>query len=416
LPTNHLARLRVNAEVLSWQSQTRIAVACIAAIAELLLLASPEPPAHSLVGLSPMPLILGATLAYVGVIAGTARLAATRGRVPDWLVLAGVLADVSFVFVMVAGVSPPPYYDRILIFAFFSLYLSTCCSGRRPGIVAAGLTLAGYVWLVDASITGGAQLAWREELWSMGVFVIGAGIVIAEHGSLNERLTRIVTLFARAEEGDFSLAYDEEADQRPDGIARVGRAYNRVRAQLANMVLTDPLSGCLNRRGFDQALAREVARASRSDGELALLALDLDHFKVVNDTRGHLVGDAVLREVGGLLRHIAREGDIVARTGGEEFSLVLPDTSAAGAAQLAMRICDELRRHQFGAEADAVQLTASIGVAAADRWDRRAVPGAADGLKARADEALYDAKRGGRDRARVWAPSRPEQLDLGVTL
>lgn len=401
--THHqIARFRGHAEVLSWQSRTRIAVASIAAICELLLLAGPD--AHPLTGLRPVPFILVATLLYVGVVSAATWLANRKPAAASWLTLACVVADVSFVFAMVAGVSLPVYYDRILVFVFFPLYLTTCCTARRQGVIATLITVAGYVLLVQASIRAGWPLLWREELWSLGVFLIVAIVLISEHGSLNDRLSRIVNLFARAEEGDFSQAYDEDADQRPDAIARVGRAYNRVRVQLASMVLTDPLTGCLNRRGFDQAVAREVARATRSGGELALLAIDIDHFKSVNDTMGHLTGDTVLRQAGALLRHIAREGDIVARTGGEEFSVVLPDTSASGAFHLASRICDEVRSHAFGDPAEPVRLTVSIGVAAGDHWDRGSAHRAAEALKGNADEALYAAKRSGRDRARVWAP------------
>lgn len=404
--TNHLqlARLRGHAEVLSWQSRTRIAVASIAAICELLLLAGPEP--HPLTGLRPVPFILIVTLLYVGVVSASSWLASRRPSAAGWLTVVCVVADVAFVFAMVAGVSLPVYYDRILVFVFFPLYLTTCCTARRQGILAALITVAGYVGLVHASIGAGWPLQWREELWSLGVFLIVASVLVSEHGSLNERLSRIVNLFSRAEEGDFSQAYDEEADQRPDAIARVGRAYNRVRVQLASMVLTDPLTGCLNRRGFDQAVAREVARSTRSGSELALLAIDIDHFKSVNDTMGHLTGDTVLRQFGSLLRHIAREGDVVARTGGEEFSIILPDTPASGAFHLAARVCDEVRAHIFGDAAEPVKLTVSVGVAAGDQWDRGDGPRAAEALKGCADEALYAAKRSGRDRARISEPVR----------
>ena len=216
------------------------------------------------------------------------------------------------------------------------------------------------------------------------------------------RLRRLVELFERAEEGDFAEPYLVEGDARPDPVNAVGRAYNRVREQLASMVLTDPLTGCLNRRGFDQSLARELSRAGRVGSEVSLLALDLDHFKSVNDTRGHLVGDAVLRETGELLRRTVRTGDLVARTGGEEFTILLPDTGSSGAYQLATRLCDAFRSHSFVVSGGAVRLTASLGAVASDgRMSDRL----GEELKHRADQALYAAKRTGRDRVRVWTPS-----------
>jgi diguanylate cyclase (GGDEF)-like protein len=178
------------------------------------------------------------------------------------------------------------------------------------------------------------------------------------------------------------------------------------------MVLTDPLTGCLNRRGFDQALAREVARSARAGSELALLALDLDHFKAINDTYGHLTGDEVLRAAGTLLNHTKRAGDVVARTGGEEFAVLLPDTDAAGAFQFANRLCDVLRRHSFPpatAGGPPIRITTSIGVVSgAPLLDSDA----AALFSERADIALYAAKRSGRDRVRAWGEhlSRDEKV------
>lgn len=412
MTTHPKERFRANAEVLDWQARTRIAVASIAAIGELLLLATPE--LNALTGIRPIPFILLTTVTYAGVIAAIASIATRKGA-SEWMVLGSLMADVAFVFAMVAGVSSPQYFDRILVFVFFALYPATWIAKRRHGIAAVLVTVAGYGALVKAALAHGAPLEWPEELWSLGVFVLVSLLMISEHGHLNDRLARIVALFSRAEQGDFSQAYDDAADQRPDAVARVGSAYNRVRAQLADMVLTDPLTGCLNRRGFDQSLAREVARAIRSGSELSLLALDIDHFKAVNDTHGHLAGDVVLREVGALLRRMAREGDIVARTGGEEYSIILPDTSAGGAHHLASRVCDEMRAHRFGDGSVRVGLTVSMGVAAVDRRDIRNSAQITDALKGRADEALYEAKRSGRDRAIVWRAPRGVQLDLGVS-
>jgi diguanylate cyclase (GGDEF)-like protein len=221
---------------------------------------------------------------------------------------------------------------------------------------------------------------------------------VLHYGEIQRRLSKIVALFGRAEEGDFTQAYDTQNDRFPDAITRVGRAYNRVQVQLAEMVLNDALTGCLNRRGFDQSLTREIARASRAGSDLSLLAIDLDHFKKVNDTFGHLAGDAVLREFGLLLSQAARAGDMVARTGGEEFSILLPDTANEGALNSANRLCEKIRTHTFLANGKPVKITASIGAVSA-----RPGRGESDvNLKLRADEALYAAKHAGRDRVEVW--------------
>jgi diguanylate cyclase (GGDEF)-like protein len=186
-------------------------------------------------------------------------------------------------------------------------------------------------------------------------------------------------------------------------------------------VLSDPLTGCANRRGFEQALAREISRASRAGTELALLVLDLDHFKLVNDTYGHPGGDEVLRATGRLLLEAARIGDIVARVGGEEFAVLLPATSADGALHFASRLCEVVRTHGFVLALDGgtIRVTTSIGVAAVAPRNARESANEATVLTRRSDMALYAAKRSGRDRARAWTsdletlprPSGPHVLD-----
>jgi diguanylate cyclase (GGDEF)-like protein len=165
------------------------------------------------------------------------------------------------------------------------------------------------------------------------------------------------------------------------------------------MVLSDPLTGCLNRRGFDQAMLSELTCMDRPDATVALLAVDIDHFKQVNDNYGHVAGDLVLRDFGKLLVRIARGGDIVARTGGEEFSILLPHTNEVGARAVAERVREALHAHEFLIDGTRIRLTASIGGASGLAQGGEA---SAARLTHMADQALYAAKRGGRDTTRIW--------------
>lgn len=400
MPTSN-THLRDRAEILGWQSRIRITAVTVAIIGILAMFAWGG---RVVVSARALEVLLVASAVYA-LLAWVCGWMSRRGEPPAGLVAASAASDVMIVFAITVAVSSPRYYARALIFAFFALHLTTFYFGRRQAVAVFTLTILSYLGLVQFSIMRGVPLVWGEELWSLGFFAVAGGVLLLEHGTLANRLSTIVRLFERAEEGDFSESYDDGGDRRPDAVTHVGRAYNRVRRQLASLVLTDALTSCVNRRGFDQALTREVARASRAGSELALLALDLDHFKTVNDTLGHLAGDAVLAEVGALLLRTAREGDVVARTGGEEFSLILPDTSASGAFQLASRLCDAVRAQAFAAGARGARLTVSIGVAAANPTLHSVTRETAEILKGRADEALYAAKRGGRDRVRAWAPS-----------
>jgi diguanylate cyclase (GGDEF)-like protein len=393
------SRASVNAEVLLWQSRVRMIVALVAGGAEFIL------QQHRILQGNALYLLEG-VCGYIAVITAVALFVQKTGRAPNWSVAITVIADILFIFGSTLVSSPPFYYDRILIFSFLVLHLTETYFGPEQAAFAAGLVVAGYLYMVHTMMGRGARLLWSEELWSVGVFALAAGVFVLQYGSFRKRLNTIRTLFERVEEGDFEGEYDTSADGRPDVVTVVGRVYNRVRLQLMEMVQTDPLTSCMNRRGFEQALSREIARSSRAGSEMSLLALDLDHFKQINDTRGHVFGDAILREVGALLRQTARAGDIVARTGGEEFSILLPDTPGNGAFHFANRLCDTFREHVFRVNSKEISLTISIGVVSTD-GDRPLVTdrgkNVAEEMKVRADEALYAAKRTGRDRVRAWS-------------
>lgn len=392
------------AATILWQSRIRIVVALVAGTASLLLLWT-----GALAGSATWVVAcVGGYLALVGTLHVVARHAR---ETPSPAIAIMLLGDLLLIFATTVLNSRPVYYDRSLIFSFFVLHLTEFYFGRVYAYFVTGAVACVYLALVDASIRHGAALAWGEELWSVGVFVIAAVLFAQQYGGMRRRVGKLVTLFERAEEGDFSQEYDVLADQRPDAVTAVGHAYNRVRAQLQSMVLTDPLTGCLNRRGFDQALGREIARSTRAGSELGLLAIDLDHFKLVNDTCGHLAGDAVLRDMGALLQQTVRAGDIVARTGGEEFTILLPDAGSTGAFQLATRLCERIRGRPFIVGGKQIRVTVSVGVVAGPG---SAVDRQGHELKLRADQALYAAKRMGRDRVLTWSPALSDRRSMEI--
>ncbi|HMN08339.1 MAG TPA: diguanylate cyclase [Gemmatimonadaceae bacterium] len=167
--------------------------------------------------------------------------------------------------------------------------------------------------------------------------------------------------------------------------------------RLEMLAHTDPLTAVLNRRALTERLVSELERVRRYDSTVSLLLIDIDHFKRVNDTHGHLVGDDVLMDVGALLQGAVRAVDVVARYGGEEFVIVLPETAVSGATVFAERIRELIEAHPFPLpDGGHLHLTASVGVASYP------APGleTAEDLLAAADQALYRAKAEGRNRVR----------------
>jgi two-component system cell cycle response regulator len=168
--------------------------------------------------------------------------------------------------------------------------------------------------------------------------------------------------------------------------------------RLEELAQTDPLTKTLNRRALGERLAAEMERVRRYSTTLSLLLIDLDHFKQVNDTHGHLAGDDVLIEVAAALQRVVRAVDIVARYGGEEFVVVLPETGAPGAEAFAERLRELIEGQLFAvSRGDAIRLTTSIGVAYFPGFGVESV----EDLLANADQALYRAKSEGRNRVRV---------------
>jgi diguanylate cyclase (GGDEF)-like protein len=186
-------------------------------------------------------------------------------------------------------------------------------------------------------------------------------------------------------------------DEMTHALERRDLELKRALQDLQEQAITDPLTGLVNRRYLREFLPRELTRAARNDESLAVVMVDIDYFKRVNDTFGHDAGDLVLRELGTLLRSQVRASDVACRFGGEEFALVLPESSAEGARQKAEAIRAAMKNLEIKYGGQPIgRLSASFGVAAFPEHAKDA-----DALLRVADEALYQAKGAGRDRVMV---------------
>jgi diguanylate cyclase (GGDEF)-like protein len=342
--------------------------------------------------------VLGLVVAYLLMHRLLLAYVRRTGRASHGLVLTTIAGDMIALFGAIALVTPPEHYERALIAAIFTVQLTQVFFGWSVTFANLVMVAIGYTTLIALGAESPDPTEPSEELWTLALFLIGAAVYVALQGRVARRMRSLVQVFTKAQEGDFSARYDEGEDDMPDPVTVIGRAYNRMRTHLELIVLTDPLSGCFNRRGLNQLAEREVSRAIRAKKNIAVLAIDVDHFKHINDEYGHLTGDEVIREVGTLLRETARDIDVVARIGGEEFAILAPDSNDEGALILAERVMQAFRDHRFHSLPPERRITTSVGVAAAPARDDEV----AKTLLARADEALYIAKRNGRDRAVVW--------------
>jgi diguanylate cyclase (GGDEF)-like protein len=233
---------------------------------------------------------------------------------------------------------------------------------------------------------------------------IALGVWLA--GLATRPLVRLVAAVDQVAAGDLS------ARSRLRGRDEVGRIARRLNQfvgamhETQRMAVTDALTGLGNVRHLADALRLEVERAARFRRTVGVLLLDLDHFKEVNDTYGHRVGDAVLTEFAGRIRGVVREVDLAFRQGGEEFVILLPETDVGGSLTAARRVGEAVRAEPFVVDDLRIPVTVSIGVAV---YPRHAASGAA-ALEA-ADAALYAAKAAGRDTfilASVGLPDTPQ--------
>jgi diguanylate cyclase (GGDEF)-like protein len=185
-------------------------------------------------------------------------------------------------------------------------------------------------------------------------------------------------------------------------VGNLRRQISRVITQTALEARTDKLTDLPNRRSWEEGLAREVARQGRRRTPLCILVIDLDHFKALNDTYGHAAGDVALAGVAGVLRGQARQSDVLARVGGEEFALLLPDCAPIDARMRAQEIRLAIERASANWQ---TPVTVSIGVAALPAHARNA-----EELMEAGDVALYEAKRAGRNTVRMYKVDGPPPI------
>ena len=192
--------------------------------------------------------------------------------------------------------------------------------------------------------------------------------------------------------GEFSHSFNWMVEQLDAYRQRI-LGQNR---ELERLATTDPLTGVFNRRYFMDFATQELLRSQRYSHLFSVIQMDIDHFKKINDAHGHAVGDEVLKAFTGTCQEILRECDVLGRVGGEEFSIVLPETEKAGALVVAERIRQTIADLKVYADERTVHFTVSIGIASLRPNDA-----GLDAVLRRADEALYLAKNGGRNKVVV---------------
>jgi diguanylate cyclase (GGDEF)-like protein/PAS domain S-box-containing protein len=193
-------------------------------------------------------------------------------------------------------------------------------------------------------------------------------------------------------------------------VARDISERKKAESQLRHLAEHDPLTGLANRRRFEEELSRQIAYGQRSGDPAAVLVLDLDNFKYVNDTLGHKAGDELIRRVATVIAERVRASDTLARIGGDEFAVLLRGADRDGARTAATGVLDAIRREPFVLEGQRVRVTTSIGLAMVGAEELTE-----DEVLARADQAMYQAKDGGRDRVDEYSPEERQEIEAGRT-
>jgi diguanylate cyclase (GGDEF)-like protein len=255
------------------------------------------------------------------------------------------------------------------------------------------LTLKLLLAQQEGRSTAGARLAGIITAFMIAVFAIRAGANLLgldfgfAHSSSPQSFVVLMLMF-------LSMALN---------FGFLLMTMDRLRNEVADLALIDDLTGVGNRRHLVQRLTEECARSERGGEPFALLVIDLDGFKTINDTYGHAAGDACLQHFTLMAQTRLRPGDLLARTGGDEFCIVLPSSTLREGVMIARRVLEVCRQDAENCTGADVPIAVSIGVA---QWTRETGP-FPDRLIAAADHALYDAKKEGKNRYAAYDPAPP---------
>jgi len=376
-------------EVLMWQRWVRYLA--LGAMVLLSLLYSSTMQA----ALTPLALLASG---YIGVVFSTAWILdrsssrAAQSWIPSLLLTADIAALAGFIYLT----SAPEQFHRILLLGFLSMQLGVFYFGRAHGTLAALLTIGAYLLFaagVPAFVPGPRPPA-VDVAFDVTLFALISAVLIYTFGSFRERMDALRMYCKVVERGEVATLPQLAAERWPDELTLLARSFQAMHARLAEQIGSDPLTGCMNRRSLEARLRSDLRQARRRGSTVAVVGVDLDHFKEINDTRGHPVGDIVLQQLAGIMKVTARDTDSVARFGGDEFVILLPDTGWQGALTFAERLRRCVDDYSFGPPDTPVTTTISVGVA----LGRGSEATSADALLKEADTALYKAKTAGRNR------------------
>jgi diguanylate cyclase (GGDEF)-like protein len=311
----------------------------------------------------------------------------------QWLPALLVAADLITIGTIIFITTPPLLSYRFLILALLSVQFAAFYYGWGLGVYATLLSAGIYVLLAHVlpPLVPGPS---PPGVLNVALFGLVAAVLTYTFGSFRARMNKLRLFCKVIEEGDLTGALELTGAKYPDDLTLLARSFDAMRNGLAEQIGTDLLSGCLNRRALEARLKADWRLAKRRGTHIALAAIDLDHFKEINDTRGHPVGDIVLQQLAGIMKGTARDTDAVARFGGDEFVILLPDTGWQGALTFAERLRRRVDDFTFGPPGSPMTITISVGVALARGTD----PISPEELLKEADRSLYKAKQQGRNR------------------